>query len=124
MVNSILTENEQYNECFLLHSTVPCEPGTHDNIQILNGNDETLFQANSAFAHCFSADANMSEGFAETICRRVNGLPEYCGKTKSILGSAISYCDPESNNFIHNLVTESKFFEKPTSDNRESRLKI
>ena len=40
IVNSILTENDQYNECFLLHSTVPCEPDLQDRIQILNGNDK------------------------------------------------------------------------------------
>ena len=77
MVNSILTENDQYNECFLLHSTVPCEYDLQDKIQILNGNDETIFQANTAIAHCVSADAKMSKGFAETICCRVNGLQEY-----------------------------------------------
>ena len=78
MVNSILTLNDQYNECFLLHSTVPCEPDLQDKIQILNGNDETIFPANTAIAHCISADAKMSKGFAETICRKVNGLQEYC----------------------------------------------
>ena len=77
MVISILSENDQYNECFLLHSTVPCEPDMQDKIQILNGNDETLFQDNTAIVHCISADAKMSEGFAETICRRVNGLQEH-----------------------------------------------
>ena len=59
MVNSILTENDQYNECFLLHSTVPYQPN---------------LQANTTIALCISADAGMSKGFAETICRRVNGF--------------------------------------------------
>ena len=87
MVYSIFTENDQYNECFLLHSTVPCESDTQDKIQILNGNDETFFQANTAIAHCISADAQIRDVFAETICRRVNGLQENCRKTKAILGS-------------------------------------
>ena len=59
----------------------------------------------------------MSKGFAETICRKVNGLHEYCRKTKAIVGSVLPYWDPESNNCIYNLVTKSKFFEKPTLDN-------
>ena len=122
MVNSILTENNQYSECFLLHSTVPCEPDLQDKIQVLNGNNETIFQANTAIAHCNSADAKMSKGFAETICRRVNGLQEFCRRAKTTVGSALPYWDPESNNFIYNLVTNLKFFEKPTLDNLRMSL--
>ena len=105
------------NECFLLHSAVPCEPDLQDQIQILTGNDETIFQANTAIAHCISTDAKMSKGFAETICRRVDGLQQYCQKNKATVGSTLLYWDPESNNFIYNLVTKSKFPEKPTLDN-------
>ena len=123
MVKSILTKNDQYNESLLLHSAVPCEPDVQDKIQILNGNDETIFQANIAIAHCISADAKMSKGFAETICRKVNGLREYCRKTKSTVGSVIPDWDRESNNFIYNLVTKSKFFEKPTIDSLRNSLK-
>ena len=117
MVNSIITESDQYNEGFLLHSTIPCEPNTQDQIQILNENDETTLQANTAIAHCISADARMSKGFAETIFRRVNGLHEFCRRAKTTVGSALPYWDPESSNFIYNLVTKSKFFEKPTLNN-------
>ena len=91
MVNSIITENDQDNECFFFHSTVPCEPDLQGKIQILNGNDETIFQANSASAHCISADAKMSKRFAETICRRVNGLQEFCRKAKITIGSVLPY---------------------------------
>ena len=61
MVNSIFTENDQNDECFLFHSRVPCEPDMPDKIQILNGNDETIFQAVTVIAHCISADAKMSK---------------------------------------------------------------
>ena len=117
MVNSILTENDQYNEGFLLHSTAPCEPNTQEKIQILNGNDESIFQTNTAIAHCISADAKMSKGFAKTIWRRVNGLHEHCRRAKAIVGSALPYWNPESFNFMYNLITKSKFPEKPTLDN-------
>ena len=90
MANSNLSENDQYKECFLLHSTVPCEPDLQDKIQTLNGNNETIFQANTAIAHCISADAKMSKRFAETICRRVDGLQQYCQKNKATVGSALS----------------------------------
>ena len=65
----------------------------------------------------------MNKGFAETFCRRVNGLQEYCRKAKAVVGSALPYWDPESNNFIYNLVTKSTFFEKPTLDNLRISLK-
>ena len=117
MVSLILTENDQYNECFLLYSTVPCEPDLQDKIQILNGNNKTIFQANTAIAYCISAEAKMSKRFAETNCRRVNGRQDFCRRAKTTVGSALPYWDPESNNFIYNLVTKSKFFEKPTLDN-------
>ena len=93
-----------------------------DKIEILNRNDEIFFQANTAIAHCISAADKMSERFAETNRRRVNGLLEYCQKTKAIVGSALPYWDPESNNFIYNLVTKSKFFENTTLDNIRNSL--
>ena len=64
----------------------------------------------------------MSEGFAETICRKVNGLHEYCRRAKATVGSALPYWNPESNNFIYNLVTKSNFYEKPTLDNLQISL--
>ena len=123
MVNSILTENDQYNESFLIHARVPCEPDLQDKIQILNGNNEIIFRANTVVAHCISTDAKMSKGFAETICRKVNGLQEYYRKTKPTVSSIIPYWDAESNNFIYNLVSKSKFLEKPTLDNLRISLK-
>ena len=44
MVDCILSENDQYNECFLLHSTLPHEPDFRDGIRIINGNDDTIFE--------------------------------------------------------------------------------
>ena len=89
MVNSILTEDDQYNECFFFHSTVPYESDLQYKIQILIGNDETVFEANAAIAHCTSADTKMSKGFAETISCEVNGIQEFCQKAKTTIGSAL-----------------------------------
>ena len=65
MVISILREKNQFNENFLFHSTVPCHPDMQDKIKILNGNCETICQANNAIAHCISANAKVSKGFLE-----------------------------------------------------------
>ena len=122
MVNSILAENYQYNKCFLLHSTVPHEPDAKNNILIQNGNSETIFETKFAIAHCISADAKMSKGFAETICTRISGLQEFCRKSKPFVGSVIPFWDDESNRFIYNLVTKNKFYEKPTLKNLGTTL--
>ena len=73
MVYCILSENDQYNECFL-HSTLPHEPDFRDALRIINGNDDTIFETQTAIAHCISSDAKMSRGFAKTISNHINGL--------------------------------------------------
>ena len=103
-------------KAFTFFSTVPCELDIQNKIQIVNGNNWTIFQANSAIAQCFSAEAKMSKRFAQTVCRRVNGLQGYCQKVKIIVGSTLPYWDCGCNTFIYNLATISKFYEKPFLD--------
>ena len=91
MVDCILSENDQYNECFLLHSTLPDKPDFKDGIRIINGNDDTIFENQTTIAHCISADAKLSKGFAETITNHNNGLQEYCYKSKAFVGSVIPF---------------------------------
>ena len=122
MVDCILSENDQYIECFLLHSTLPHEPDFRDGIRINNGNDDTSFENQTAIAHCISADAKMSKGFAETISNYISGLEKYCYKSNTYVGSVIPFWDNDANRFIHNLVTKNKFFEKPTLENLRTSL--
>ena len=117
MVDCMLSENDQYIECFLLNSTLPHEPDFRDGIRIIDGNDDTIFENQTAIAHCISADAKMSKGFAETISNHINGLQEYCYKSKAFVGSVIPFWDNDTNRFVYNLVTKNKFFEKPTLEN-------
>ena len=114
MVDCILSENDQYIECFLPHSTLPHEADFKDGIRFIYGNDDTVFEIESAFYHCISADAKMSKGFAEIIINHIIGLQEYCYKSKAFDGSVIPFWDNDSNRFIYNLVTNNKFIEKPT----------
>ena len=107
MVDCILSENDQLKECFLLHSTLPYEPDFRDDIRIINGNDDTIFENQTAIAHCISADAKMNEGFAETISNHISGLQEYCYKSKAFVGSVIPFWDNDSNRFIYNLVPKT-----------------
>ena len=92
MVDCIPSENDQYNKRFLLHSTLPHEPDFRDGIGIINGNDDTIFENQTAIAHYISADAKMSKGFAETITNHINGLQDllqiesFCWISHSFLG--------------------------------------
>ena len=123
MVDCILSENDQYNECFLLHSTLPHEPDFRYGIRIIDGNDDTIFENQTVIAHCMSADARMSKGFAETNhSNHINGLQEYCYKSKAFVGSVIPFWDNNATRFINNLVTKNKFFEKPTLENLRTSL--
>ena len=114
-VDCKLSGNDQYNECFLLHSTLPHEPDFRDGIRIINGNNVTTFENRTANAPSISADAMVSKGFAETITNHINGLQECCYKSNAFVGSVIPFWDNDANRFIYNLVTKNKFFEKPTS---------
>ena len=76
MADCILSENDQYNECYLLHLTLPHQTDFKDGIRINNGNDDTIFGNQTAIAHCLSADAKLSKGFAKTITNHISGLQE------------------------------------------------
>ena len=106
-------------------STVPCEqePEESSKIEIINGNAETIFEMDTAIAHCISADAKMGKGFAKQICERMSSLQEYCRGSNSFVGSVIPYKDNNSNRLVYNLVTKWKFYEKPTLQTVQQSLK-
>ena len=104
--------------------TIPCEhkPDESNKIEIINGNAETIFEMDTAIAHCISADAKMGKGFAKQICERMSSLQEYCRGSNSFVGSVIPYMD-NSNRLVYNLVTKWKFYEKPTLETVQQSLK-
>ena len=110
LTDCILSENE----CFLVQSTLPHEADFRDGIRFINGNDDTIFENQTAIAHCISADAKLSKGFAETITN-INGLQEQCYKSKASVGSVTPFWDNDSNLFIYTLS------EKKTSSLRNLR---
>ena len=62
--NVIFSIKEQYNDCFLLHSTNPSQ--SHDEfLQILYGNENSGFEQPNSIGHCISADAQIGKGFAQ-----------------------------------------------------------
>ena len=66
LTNAILSTNEQYNECFLLHLTTPSE-SPDEFLQIVYGNENLILEQPNSFGHCISADAQMSEVFAQFL---------------------------------------------------------
>ena len=64
LTQAILSTNEQYNNCFLLHSTIPSQ--SHDEfLQTVYGNENSILDQPNSIGHCISADAQMSKGFAQ-----------------------------------------------------------
>ena len=56
----------------------------------------------------------MSKGFAELLSQQVPGLRDTCRRTKLLTGQTFPIWDRVGNRYFYNLVTKTKFFEKPT----------
>ena len=70
LTNAIIQTDDKYNDCFLLHSTIPAQsPG--DCLQIIHGTEDSILQQPHSLGHCISADAKMSEGFADLLSQRI-----------------------------------------------------
>ena len=70
LTNAILSTNEQCNDCFLLHSTIPSQ-SDDEFLQIVNGNENSILEQPSSIEHCISADAQMRKEFARFLSERV-----------------------------------------------------
>ena len=76
LTNAILSTNEQYNDCFL-HSTIPSQL-PDEFLQIVYGNEISILEQPNSIGHCISADAQMSERFAQFLSERVPRLRRTC----------------------------------------------
>ena len=112
LFNAITTTDDKYNDCFLLHLTIPAQ-FPDDCIQIIHGTDDSILQQPHSIGHCISADAQMSKGFAELLSQRIPGLRDTCRRTKLLTGQAFPFWDQNGNRYIYNLVTKTKCSEKP-----------
>ena len=63
LTNAIISTDERYNDCFLLHSTVTAQ-SSDDFLQIMYGTEDSFLQQPNSIRHCMSADARMSKGLA------------------------------------------------------------
>ena len=112
LTNAILLTNEQYNDCFLLHSFIPSQL-PDEFLQIVYGNENSILQQPNSIGHCISADAQMSKGFAQFLSGRVPRLRRTCGRANLFKDQVFPFWDSSSRRYIFNLVTKEKYSDKP-----------
>ena len=112
LTNAIIQTDDKYNDCFLLHSTIPAQ-SPDDCLHIIHGTEDSILQQPHSIGHCISADARMSKGFADLFSQRISGLRDRCRQTKLLSGQTFPLWDPAGNRHNYNLVTKTKFSEKP-----------
>ena len=113
LTNAIITTDDKYNDCFLLHSTVPAQ-SPDDCLEIIHGTEDSILQQPHSIGHCISAYAKMSKGFTELLSQQVLGLRDTCRRTTLLTGQTFPFWDRVGNRYIYNLVTKTKFSGKPT----------
>ena len=111
LTNAILS-NEHYNNCFLLHSTIPSQ--SHDEfLQIVHGNENSILEQPNSNGHCISADPEMSKWFAQLLSERVLRLRRTCTRANLLKDQVFPFWDSSSRRYIYNLVTKEKYSRKP-----------
>ena len=92
LTNAILSTNEQYNDCFLLHSTIPSQ-SLDEFLQIVYVNETSILEQPNSFGHCISADAQMNKGFAQFLSERVRRLRRTCRRANLLKDQVFPFWD-------------------------------
>ena len=111
LTNAIIQTDDKYNDCFLLHSTIPAQ-SSDDCLQIVHGTEDSILRQPHSIGLCIPADAKMSKGFADLLSQRISGLRDTCRQAKLLSGQTFPFWDRARNRNIYNLVTKTKFSEK------------
>ena len=111
LANTIISADERYNDCLLLHSTVPTQ-SSDEFLKIIHGIEHSIFLQPNSIGHCISADARMSKGFAVFLSHRIPGLRSTCRKAKLFMGQGFPFWDSTGRRYIYNLVTKERFCDK------------
>ena len=99
-----------------MHSTIPAQSGDEFR-QIVHGNENSIVQQPFSIAHCISADAIMSKGFANFLSHKILGLRPTCKKAKLRMGQVFPFWHSTGRRYFYNLVTKQRFFDKPDLSN-------
>ena len=111
IANAIVTRDAKYNDCFLLHSTIPAQSPV-DCLQIIHVTKDAILQQPHSIGHCISADAKVSKRFADLLSQRSLGLRDARSRTKLLTGHTFPFWDNAGNRYTYNLVTKTKKFRK------------
>ena len=76
---AIISTDERYNECFLLHSAVPAQ-SSDEFLKIIYGTEDSILHQPNSIGNCISANARMSKGFADFLSHRIAGLRSHAAK--------------------------------------------
>ena len=90
LTNAIIQTDDKYNDCFLLHSTIPAQ-SPDGCLQVIHGTEDSILQQPRSVGHCISADAKMSKGFADLLSQRFSGLRDACRRTKLFTGQMFPF---------------------------------
>ena len=112
LTNAINSTDDRYNDCFLLHSTVPAQ-NSNDFLQIIYGTEDSILQQPHSIGLCISADARMGKVFADFLSHRIPGLRPTCRKAKLFTGQVFPFWDSTRKRYIYNLVTKQRYCDKP-----------
>ena len=112
LTNAIPSTKEQFNDCFLLQSTIPSQL-PKEFLQIVYGSENSILEQPNSIGHCISADAQMSDGFALFLSERVPRLRRSCRRANLLKDQVFPFWDSSSRRYIYNLVTKEKYSDKP-----------
>ena len=98
LTNAILSTSEQYNDCFLLHSTIPSQL-PDEFLQTVYGNENSILQQPNSIGHCISADAQMSKGFAQFLSERIPRLRKTCRRANLLKDQVFPFWDSSSRRY-------------------------
>ena len=111
LTNAIISTDERYNDCFLLHSTVLAQ-GSDEFLKIIYGTEDSVLRQPNSIGHCISADARMSKGFADFLSHRIPGLRSACRNARLFMGQVYPFWDSTGKRYMYNLVTKERFCDK------------
>ena len=112
LTNAVLSTNEQYNDCFLIHSTIPSQ--SHDEFsQTVYSNENSILEQPNSIRHCIFADAQLVKGFAQFSSKRVPQLRRTCRQANFLKDQVFLFWDSSSRRYIYNVVTKEKYSDKP-----------
>ena len=90
LTNAIITTDERYHDCFLLHSTVLAQ-SSDGFLQNIYGTLDSILQQPNSIGLCISADARMRKSSADFLSDRILGLRSTCRKAKLFMGQAFPF---------------------------------